>query len=105
MDVPEEYSITHRLYGKYFRDSANTGNGYKMLDLREDGNYCWVRRAAGKDSLYCYGTYVQTSDTSMLWNGTDLIRFKITPIDTIPSGVSLQIFGSPAVPSLYGFVK
>lgn len=104
-EPPELPPYTLKLSGKYYRDSALTNNGYKMLDLREDGNYCWIRTQNGKDSLYCYGTYEQTSDTSMLWNGSDLILFKTTIIDTIPNGVILVIAGIPAVPALYGYYK
>jgi hypothetical protein len=98
-----KYEFAYKLSGKYYRDSALTNNGYKVLDLKTDGNYCWVRRQNNLDSLYCYGTYEQTSDTSLLWNGEDLIRIKISPIDTIPNGIKLEIFGTPAVPPLYGF--
>jgi hypothetical protein len=104
-EPPQFPPFSIKLSGKYFRDSALTNNGYKMLDLREDGNYCWVRTQNGKDSLYCYGTYQQTSDTSMLWNGKDLIVFKTTKIDTIPNGIKLVIAGIPVVPALYGYYK
>lgn len=99
------YTINYKLSGKYFRDSTINSNGYKMLDLKSSGEYCWVRRQNNQDSLYCYGTYQQTSDTSLLWNGTDLIRIKITPIDTIQNGVKLEIFGTPTVPALFGFAN
>ena len=99
------YNFSYKLTGKYYRDSTVNSNGYKMLDLKSDGNYCWIRRQNNLDSLYCYGTYEQTSDTSMLWNGIELIRFKITPIDSIVNGVKLEITGTPAVPPLYGFAS
>jgi hypothetical protein len=98
------YNFSYKLSGKYYRDSTVNSNGYKMLDLKSDGNYCWVRRQNSLDSLYCYGTYVQTSDTSILWNENELISIKISPIDTILNGVKLEIFGTPAVPPLYGFI-
>jgi hypothetical protein len=41
----------------------------------------------------------------MLWNGTDLILFKTTKIDTIPNGIKLVIAGIPVVPALYGYYK
>ncbi len=99
------YNFSYKLNGKYYRDSTVNSNGYKMLDLKSDGNYCWIRRQNNLDSLYCYGTYEQTSDTSMLWNGIELISFKITPIDSIVNGVKLEITGTPAVPPLYGFAS
>ena len=104
IDVPK-YPITYQLSGKYYRDSSLTNNGVKMLDLSNSGTYCWLRRQNNMDSLYCYGSYVQTSDTSILWNNTDWVRIKITPIDTIQKGVKLEIFGSPLVPALYGFAN
>ncbi len=99
------YPINYKLSGKYFRDSSITSNGYKMLDLTTSSNYCWLRRANSKDSLYCYGSYVQTSDTSMIWNGTDVVKIRITPIDSIQNGVKLEIFGTPIVPALFGFAN
>jgi hypothetical protein len=99
------YNFSYKLTGKYYRDSTVNSNGYKMLDLKSNGNYCWIRRQNNLDSLYCYGTYEQTSDTSMLWNGIELISFKITPIDSIVNGVKLEITGTPAVPPLYGFAS
>ena len=104
IDVPT-YPITYQLSGKYYRDSSLTNNGVKMLDLTNSGTYCWLRRQNNLDSLYCYGSYVQTSDTSILWNNTDWVRIKITPIDTIQKGVKLEIFGSPIVPPLFGFAN
>jgi hypothetical protein len=56
----------------------------------------------GKDSLFCYGKYIQTSDTSLLWEEKQVINFKVTHLDTIfPGAVQLQIFGSPIVPLMY----
>lgn len=98
-----DYPITYKLSGKYFRDSALTNDGVKILDLRTDGNYCWTRQISGKDSVFCYGKYVQTSDTSLLWEDNVLVYFTIQTIDSIPKGIKLQLNASPAVPALYGF--
>lgn len=96
------YSYQYKLAGTYKRDTSNKADGYKMLHLNGDGNYCWTRVINGKDSLFCYGSYLQTSDTSLLWENSQIVQFKVTPLDTIfPGAVQLQILGSPAVPPLY----
>jgi hypothetical protein len=82
-----------------------TNDGVKILDLRKDGNYCWTRQISGKDSVFCYGKFEQTSDTSLLWEGNDLIYFTVETIDTIAKGIKLQLNASPAVPALYGFYE
>ncbi len=106
-DVPVSYSIHYKLGGLYARcdkDSATYyPEGLKTLTLSANGQYCWTRVVYGNDSSYCTGTYKQTSDTSMLWNNEILIVFKITPIDSVPNRMQLQIYTSPAVAPLYGF--
>ncbi len=104
-DKVEGPTIQYQLSGKYYRDSALTNDGYKVLNLKEDGNYCWTRVIFGLDSNFCFGSYKQTSDTSLIWDNNTVVYFKITPIDTIPKGIQLQVFSSPAMPPLYGFVK
>lgn len=96
------YSYQYKLAGTYQRDTSNKADGYKALHLNGDGNYCWTRVINGKDSLFCYGSYIQTSDTSLLWENSQIVQFKVTPLDTIfPGAIQLQIMGSPAVPLLY----
>lgn len=103
-DQPK-YTIQYRLSGKYYRDTTFTNDGVKILDLRKDGNYCWTRQISGKDSVFCYGKFEQTSDTSLLWEGNDLIYFTVETIDTIAKGIKLQLNASPPVPALYGFYE
>jgi hypothetical protein len=103
-DQPK-YAIQYRLSGKYYRDTTLTNDGVKILDLRKDGNYCWTRQISGKDSVFCYGKFEQTSDTSLLWEGNDLIYSTVETIDTIAKGIKLQLNASPAVPALYGFYE
>ncbi len=104
-DKVEGLPIHYKLSGKYYRDSSLTNDGYKILNLKEDGNYCWTRVIFGLDSNFCYGSYKQTSDTSLVWDNNTVVYFKITPIDTIANGIQLQVFSSPAMAPLYGFVK
>jgi len=104
-ETKSPYSITYKLSGKYYRDSSLTNDGVKALDLRKDGNYCWTRQISSKDSVFCYGKFVQTSDTSLLWEDNVLIYFTIEPIDTIAKGIKLQLNASPVVPALYGFYE
>ncbi|OYU96505.1 MAG: hypothetical protein CFE21_08960 [Bacteroidetes bacterium B1(2017)] len=100
-----KYPIQYKLSGKYYRDSTIKSDGYKILNLREDGNYCWTRVIDGLDSNFCFGTYEQTSDTSMIWDKSTPIYFKITPIDTITKGIQLQVYSSPAMAALYGYYQ
>ncbi|MDZ4669222.1 MAG: hypothetical protein SGJ00_15245 [bacterium] len=96
------YSYQYKLAGIYQRDTSLKSDGYKTLDLRSDGNYCWTRVINGKDSIFCYGKYIQTSDSTLLWEDAQQVQFKITNLDTIFKGaIQLQIFGSPIVPPLY----
>jgi hypothetical protein len=96
------YSYQYKLAGTYQRDTSIKSDGYKMLHLKDDGSYCWTRVINGKDSLFCYGKYIQTSDTSLLWEEKQVINFKVTHLDTIfPGAAQLQIFGSPIVPLMY----
>jgi len=104
-DEEQKYTFETKLGGLYYRDSSVLSDGYKILNLKEDGNYCWTRVISGKDSNFCYGTYIQTSDTSLLWDNQTVINFKATKIDSIPNGILLQLFGSPPLPALYGFSK
>lgn len=99
------YPITYKLSGKYYRDSALTNDGVKVLDLRPNGNYCWTRQISGKDSIFCYGKFVQTSDTSLLWEDNVLVYFNVETIDSIPKGIKLQLNSSPPIPALYGFYE
>jgi hypothetical protein len=102
-DKNTKYPIQYKLAGKYYRDSAITSDGYKMLNLKPDGKYCWTRVIDGQDSNFCFGTYVQTSDTSLIWENNTEVFFRITPIDTIQNGIKLQLFSSPPMAALYGF--
>lgn len=104
-ETKSPYSITYKLSGKFFRDSTLTNDGVKVLDLRKDGNYCWTRQISGKDSIFCYGKFVQTSDTSLVWEDNVAVYFTINRIDSIPKGIILQLNASPAVPALYGFYE
>ena len=58
-----------------------------------------------KDSIFCYGKFVQTSDTSLIWEDNVLVNFTIQTIDSIPKGILLQLNASPAVPALYGYYQ
>lgn len=98
-------NFTYTLGGRYERDTANHSDGYKVLDLRDDNSYCWVRVISGQDSSFCFGKYRQTSDTSLLWEENTLVTFKVTPIDSIPKRVQLQLTSGPATPQLYGYIK
>ena len=100
-----KYNYNYKLSGVYARDTAIKTNGYKSLNLNQGDNYCWTRVIDGLDSNFCYNKYVQTSDTSLLWEGNTLIYFKITPIDSIPKRIQLQIFETPNMPLLYGFYE
>lgn len=98
----DTYSIQYKLSGPYIRDTSIHTDGYRILDLRESGDYCWTRVINGLDSNFCYGKYEQTSDTSLLWDGSVLVTFKITPIDSIPKRISLQLTSGQASSPLYG---
>lgn len=100
-----KYNLRYKLSGKYYRDTSLTNDGVKILDLRKDGNYCWTRQISGKDSIFCYGKFEQTSDTSLLWEDNVLIYFTVETIDTIAKGIKLQLNASPVVPALYGFYE
>ena len=104
-EVKNNYPINYRLSGIYVRDSSLTNDGIKALDLRQNGNYCWTRQIAGKDSVFCYGKFIQTSDTSLIWEDNVLVNFTIQTIDSIPKVILLQLNASPAVPALYGFYQ
>lgn len=104
-EVKNNYPINFRLSGMYVRDSSLTNDGIRALDLRQNGNYCWTRQIAGKDSIFCYGKFVQTSDTSLIWEDNVLVNFTIQTIDSIPKGIILQLYASPAVPALYGYYQ
>jgi len=99
------YSYKYKLAGTYARDTAIKSDGHKQLHLKEDGSYCWTRVINGKDTTFCLGKYVQTSDTSMLWEGETLINFKIIPLDTIKNGMYLEMVSSPPAPPLFGYYK
>lgn len=99
------YAYRYKLKGLYARDTALKNDGYKSIDFKDAGNYCWTRVIDGLDSNFCYGKYEQTSDTSMLWEGSTLITFTITPLDTIPNGMILKMNSSPAVPPLFGYFE
>lgn len=104
-EAKNTYSILYKLSGKYYRDSTITTDGVKVLDLRQDGNYCWTRQINGMDSIFCYGKFIQTSDTSLIWEDNVLVNFTIQTIDSIPKGIQLQLIASPAVPALYGYYQ
>ncbi len=93
------------IYSRYDKDpSTYYPEGIKTLNLTEDGRYCWTRVIDGLDSNFCQGTYLQTSDTSLIWNNEILINLKITPIDSVPNRMMLQlIYNGPPVAPLYGF--
>ncbi len=99
------YTYTYKLAGTYSRDTAIKSDGHKQLHLRDDGSYCWTRVINGKDSTFCLGKYIQTSDTSMLWEGETVVNFKIIPLDTIAKGMYLELVSSPPAPPLFGYYK
>jgi hypothetical protein len=100
-----KYNYKYKLTGIYARDTAIKSDGYKSLNLNQDGNYCWTRVIKGLDSNFCYYKYIQTSDTSLLWEGNTLIYIKITPIDSIPKRMQLQVFETLNMPLLYGYYE
>lgn len=104
-DAEASGNFTYTLGGRYERDTANHADGYKLLDLKDDDSYCWVRVISGQDSTFCFGKYRQTSDTSLLWEESTLVTFKVTPIDSVPKRIQLQLTSGPATPPLYGYVK
>ncbi len=95
-------NYTYKLSGWYLRDTANKANGLKGIHFTNDNQYCWLRVVAGQDSLNCYGTYRQTSDSTLLWNETFVVNFKITPIDTMPGIIQLQVATTPPSAPLFG---
>lgn len=98
-------NYTYKLNGWYLRDTANKANGLKGIHFTDNNEYCWLRVVAGQDSLNCYGTYRQTSDSTLLWNETFVVNFKITPVDTMPGIIQLQVATTPPSAPLYGTYK
>ncbi|MFY8020311.1 MAG: hypothetical protein ACOVP1_03905 [Bacteroidia bacterium] len=96
-----EYAIKYKLSGWYLRDTAIKTDGLKGIHFN-DGNYCWNRQIAGKDSFRCDGTYIQTSDSTFLWNGSFPVNFKVTLLDEASKTISLQVVTSPPSSALIG---
>ncbi|MBC7381596.1 MAG: hypothetical protein H7296_01230 [Bacteroidia bacterium] len=90
---PVKPLINYMLGGFYVRDTNNTNNGLKILNLSNE-NYCWTTVIFGNDSSFCNGTWKQTSDSTLLWNNGTVIHFIITRVDSIPKGINLQIRGN-----------
>lgn len=101
-DMPQLPSIKYGLSGWYLRDSTIKTNGLKGIHFTDNNEYCWLRVVNGNDSLTCFGTYNQTSDSTLLWNDKFVVNFKITPIDTLPGIYELRVSTTPPSAPLYG---
>jgi hypothetical protein len=95
------YSYKYKLSGWYLRDTAIKTDGLKGINF-SNGDYCWQRQFSGKDSFRCDGTYTQTSDSTLLWNGSFPINFKITLLDEASKTISVQMVTSPPSSALVG---
>jgi hypothetical protein len=95
------YTYKYKLSGWYLRDTAIKTDGLKGINF-SNGNYCWQRQIAGKDSFRCDGTYTQTSDSTLLWNGSFPVNFKITLVDEASKTISVQMVTSPPSNALVG---
>ncbi len=98
------YSYKYKLNGWYLRDTAIKTDGLKGINF-SNGNYCWQRQFSGKDSFRCDGTYTQTSDSTLLWNGSFPVNFKVTLLDEASKTISLQVVTSPPSSALIGTYK
>ncbi|MDP1726777.1 MAG: hypothetical protein Q8M15_08335 [Bacteroidota bacterium] len=115
-EEPVSAVVNYKLGGTYVRDSAvypSTYTGLKKLNLTPEGNYCWTTVVFGEDSSFCQGTYKQLTDSTLLWENAMTIKFKITPVDTLPNGsvnpkpkgMFLQLDASPPVAVLFGYYQ
>ena len=95
------YSYKYKLSGWYLRDTAIKTDGLKGINF-SNGDYCWQRQFSGKDSFRCDGTYTQTSDSTLLWNGSFPVNFKITLLDEASKTISVQMVTSPPSSALVG---
>ncbi|GAB1448244.1 MAG: hypothetical protein LCH37_13590 [Bacteroidetes bacterium] len=96
------YTINYKLKGWYLRDTSIKSDGYIGINFSEEGNYCWKRQIAGKDSSRCEGTFIQNSDTSFLWNGYSVVYYKIDTIDTQNRKLRIRMTTTPASNPLTG---
>lgn len=95
------YSYKYKLSGWYLRDTAIKTDGLKGINF-SNGDYCWQRQFSGKDSFRCDGTYTQTSDSTLLWNGSFPVNFKVTLLDEASKTISVQMVTSPPSSALVG---
>ena len=95
------YSYKYKLSGWYLRDTAIKTDGLKGINF-SNGDYCWQRQFSGKDSFRCDGTYTQTSDSTLLWNGSFPVNFKVTLLDEASKTISVQMVTSPPSSALIG---
>lgn len=89
------YPINYKLKGWYLRDTSIKGDGYIGIHFSDDGAYCWKRQIGGKDSSRCDGKFIQTSDTSFLWNGFSVVYYKMDSIDTQNRKLRIRMTTTP----------
>lgn len=90
------------LQGWFLRDTAIKTDGLKGIHFTPEKQYCWLRVINNQDSLTCFGSYKQTSDSTLLWNDKFVVNFKIKPVDSIAGLWELRVATVPPSAPLYG---
>jgi len=98
----ENNFIKFKIYGWYLRDTTIKTDGLKGVNFSETGDYCWTSIINSLDSTRCYGTFIQTSDSTLQWSTSGKVEFKLTIIDSTAKLASMQMSTQPPSYPLHG---